>query len=238
MDLSRKSALRGKIDEHLGSAPRGWSPKSGNGRPPPVSSAMKHFAEQVSKIWGRGMDPSDPSNRDPEFIEEVALPVFRKVLKYYFRAEAESLENIPKQGPFLVVSNHNGGPILPDTWMMLTIYWSEFGTARPGYAVVHDLAFRVPIVRTFLGKVGAIRASKENARKILEMGGPLVVYPGGTEDCFKSFWKRNRICFENRTGFIKLALEKRVPILPVVSTGGHEVYFTLFQAESLHNGQA
>ena len=117
--------------------------------------------------------------------------------------------------------------------MMLTIWWSQYGTARPGYAAVHDLAFRVPIVKTFLGKVGGIRASRENAGKILEMDGPLVVYPGGTEDCFKSFWKRHKICFENRTRFIQLALAKGVPILPVVSTGGHEVYFTLFSSRKL-----
>jgi 1-acyl-sn-glycerol-3-phosphate acyltransferase len=179
------------------------------------------------------MDPCNPYNRDPEFIEKLALPVLRFALKYYFRTEAEGLENIPREGPFLVVSNHNGGPILPDTWMMLAIYWNEFGTEKPGYALVHDIVFRVPVVRTFLGKVGAMRASTENAKRILDMGGPLVVYPGGTEDCFKSFWKRHKICFENRTGFIKLALDKKVPILPVVSSGGHEVYFTLFSSRRL-----
>ena len=198
-----------------------------------IRDGALHVAGELSRILGYGIDPSDPSNRDPEFIESTVLPIFRLLSKYYFRVEAKGLENIPRQGPFLVVSNHNGGPILPDTWMMLTIWWSQFGTSRPGYAVVHDFAFRVPIVKTFLGKVGGIQASKENASKILDMDGPLVVYPGGTEDCFKSFWKRNKICFENRTGFIQLALAKGVPILPVESTGGHEVYFTLFSSRKL-----
>lgn len=196
----------------------------------PIRDRAHHVARGLSRVLGNGIDPSDPSNRDTEFIERTVLPVFRLLFKYYFRVYAEGLENIPRQGPFLVVSNHNGGPILPDTWMMLTLWWNEYGATRPGYAVVHDFAFRVPIVKTFLGKVGGIRASRENASKILEMDGPLVVYPGGTEDCFKSFWKRNKICFENRTGFVQLALAKGVPILPVVSTGGHEVYFTLFSS--------
>ena len=233
MDSFQTSPLSGKVERDPASSWRGWTAKTGEDTARTLLRGMSRAAGQVSRIWGRGMDPSDPSNQDPDFIEKVALPVLRILLKHYFRTEAEGLENIPREGPFLVVSNHNGGPILPDTWMMLAIYWSEFGAARPGYAVVHDFAFRVPVVKTFLGKVGAIRASRENARKILEMGGPLVVYPGGTEDCFKSFWKRHKICFENRTGFIRLALEKKVPILPVVSTGGHEVYFTLLSSRKL-----
>ena len=86
-----------------------------------------------SRVLGNGIDPSDPSNRDPEFIERTVLPVFRFLSKYYFRVEAEGLENIPQKGPFLVVSNHNGGPILPDTWTSRLVSGRGGRSTRGGF---------------------------------------------------------------------------------------------------------
>jgi len=82
-------------------------------------------------------------------------------------------------------------------------------------------------------KLGALRATAENAERVLEMGQPLLIYPGGELDCLKSFWRRHTIDFHGRTGFIKLALKHGVPILPVVNAGGHEVYLTLFSSQRL-----
>ena len=60
-----------------------------------IRDRAHHVAEGLSRVLGNGIDPSDPSNRDPEFIERTVLPVFRFLSKYYFRVEAEGLENIP-----------------------------------------------------------------------------------------------------------------------------------------------
>jgi 1-acyl-sn-glycerol-3-phosphate acyltransferase len=78
-----------------------------------------------------------------------------------------------------------------------------------------------------------MRASRENASKVLDLGGVVVAYPGGTVEALRSFRNRNRIDFGGHTGFIEVALEHGVPILPVVNIGGHEVYFTLFSSQLL-----
>src|SRR5438093_369737 len=52
-------------------------------------------------------------------------------------------------------------------------------------------------------------------------------------DGLKSFWRRHTIDFHGRTGFVRLALEHGVPILPVVDVGGHEVYITLLSSQRL-----
>src|SRR5262249_15485363 len=97
----------------------------------------------------------------------------------------------------------------------------------------HDAALRVPLLRTFLVKVGGLRASPGNAEKVLGLGAPLLVYPGGELDCLKSFWRRHTVDFHGRTGFIEMALRLGVPILPVVNVGGHEVYFTVVSSQRL-----
>jgi 1-acyl-sn-glycerol-3-phosphate acyltransferase len=53
----------------------------------------------------------------------------------------------------------------------------------------------------------------------------VLVYPGGDEDVFRPWSERNRIRLAGRTGFIRLALQERVPVQPVVSIGGHETVF-------------
>ena len=117
--------------------------------------------------------------------------------------------------------------------MLAAYWWSLLGVERPAYAMAHDAALGIPLLRTFLVKVGGLRASRENAEKVLRLGAPLLIYPGGELDCLKSFWRRHTIDFHGRTGFVRLALEHGVPIVPVVDVGGHEVYFTLLSSPRL-----
>jgi 1-acyl-sn-glycerol-3-phosphate acyltransferase len=46
-------------------------------------------------------------------------------------------------------------------------------------------------------------------------------------------WHRHRIDFAGRKGFIRLALEQGVPIVPVVSVGGQETALFLSRGEGL-----
>jgi 1-acyl-sn-glycerol-3-phosphate acyltransferase len=85
------------------------------------------------------------------------------------------------------------------------------------------VAFRIPVFGPMIKKFGAIPASRENARLVLESGFPLLVCPGGDVDSLKPFSKRHVVDFGERRGFIKLAIERQVPIVPVVSVGAHEV---------------
>ncbi len=178
------------------------------------------------------IDVSDPGARDPEFIERVARPAF-DVLRGYFRAEVDGLENVPRSGPFIIVGNHNGGPLLPDVWALAGLWWTVLGCERPVYAMVHDAALGVPGLRSFLVKIGGLRASRANAEKVLARGASLLVYPGGELDALKSFWRRDRVDFRGHTGFLELAMTHGVPIVPVVNVGGHEVYLTVFSSERL-----
>jgi 1-acyl-sn-glycerol-3-phosphate acyltransferase len=59
------------------------------------------------------------------------------------------------------------------------------------------------------------------------------VYPGGDYEVHRPTWQRNRVDFGNRKGFIRLALEQNVPIVPVVSIGGQETALFLSRGERL-----
>ncbi len=179
------------------------------------------------------LDPDDLGGRDPEFIEAVGRPFCDWLRNSYFRTEVEGLEHVPRRGSFIAVANHSGGPMLPDIWLMISQFWEVFGTDAPSYALVHDAAFRVPLVRNFLIRIGALRASRRNAEKVLEAGGVLLVTPGGDLEALRSFWDRNRLDLAGHSVFAELAFRFGVPVLPVVNVGAHEVYFTLFSSRWL-----
>ncbi len=84
-----------------------------------------------------------------------------------------------------------------------------------------------------LRKFGTVAASRENARKALESGAALLVYPGGDYEVHRPSWEGNKVDFDGRKGFIRTALEHDVPIVPVVSIGGQETALFLSRGEWL-----
>jgi 1-acyl-sn-glycerol-3-phosphate acyltransferase len=187
-----------------------------------------HLARKIDLDAGGSV----PSGRDPDFIRRVAQPAFTAARRY-FRAEVSGMELVPRSGPFIVVGNHNGGPILPDCFVMLSYWWEAMGTERPAYGLVHDAALGLPGLRRFLTRIGGLPATRENGDGVLDAGAPLLLYPGGDLDCLKSFWTRHTVDFHGRTGFAALALKHGVPIVPLVCAGGHEVFITVFSSPRL-----
>src|SRR5205823_11022457 len=83
----------------------------------------------------------------------------------------------------------------------------------------------------FLRKYGTVAASPENAEEALASGAALLVYPGGDYEVHRPTWERHKVDFNRRRGFIRLALEQNVPIVPVVSIGGQETALFLTRGQ-------
>src|SRR5437660_4988894 len=170
--------------------------------------------------------------RDPSYIEET-MPALRVMSKYYFRSEVRGLENIPPEGPVLLVGNHSGGTWIADTFVFSQHFYDRFGPDRPFHQLAHDLVFKVPGLRALVERYGTVPASPENMASALERNAALLVYPGGDHETFRPSWESDRVDFAGRTGFVKLALEHGVPVVPVVSAGGQETALFLGQGRRL-----
>jgi 1-acyl-sn-glycerol-3-phosphate acyltransferase len=181
----------------------------------------------------RRRPPLDPFDyRDPSYIQHT-LPALRLWSKYYFRADVRGLENIPAEGPVLLVGNHSGGLVIADTFVFSQHFYDHFGTGRLFHQLAHDLVFKTPGLRILAERYGTVPASPENMGKALEREAALLVYPGGDHETFRPSWESDRIDFAHRTGFVKLALEHRVPIVPVVAIGGQETALFLGQGRRI-----
>jgi 1-acyl-sn-glycerol-3-phosphate acyltransferase len=176
----------------------------------------------------RTLDGSGIDAWDPDYIRRV-LPFWRALTRTYFRGEVRGLDNIPASGPSLLVGNHSGGTMIADTFVFATEFYSHFGPYRRFHQLAHDIAARMPA--TGISRWGTLVASHENARKAFDKGAPGLVYPGGDYETFRPTWHSDRIEFGGRKGFIKLALERGVPIVPVVAVGGQETALFLTRGQ-------
>jgi 1-acyl-sn-glycerol-3-phosphate acyltransferase len=169
---------------------------------------------------------------DPAYIR-TTLPALRAMSKVYFRAEVRGLDNIPAEGPILLVGNHSGGTLIADTFVFAQGFYDHFGPLRRFHQLAHDLVFRLPGARASLSRYGTVPASPENMKRALERDAALLVYPGGDHESYRPTWESDRIDFAGRHGFAKLALEHGCPIVPVVAIGGQETALFLGQGREL-----
>jgi 1-acyl-sn-glycerol-3-phosphate acyltransferase len=170
--------------------------------------------------------------RDPEYIART-LPALRVMADVWFRADVSGLENIPAGGPILLVGNHSGGTLIADTFIFAQAFYDRFGPEREFFQLAHDLVFKVPGIRALLTPYGTVPASPENARRALARGAALLVYPGGDHETYRASWHSAEIDFAHRTGFVRLALQQGMRIVPVVSIGGQETALFLGQGEHI-----
>jgi 1-acyl-sn-glycerol-3-phosphate acyltransferase len=185
--------------------------------------------EPIKEAVSSRVPRADLDERDPDYLREQ-LPGLWVLASFYFRADVRGLERIPAEGPVLLVGNHSGGNVTPDTMVFTLAFAAHFGVERRLHPLVHNLVLALPLPWN-LGKAGCVAASPENARLALQRDAAVLVYPGGDWEVHRPSWQQDKVDFAGRNGFVKLALEEDVPIVPLVAVGGQETAVFLSRGE-------
>lgn len=193
-------------------------------------SAMSDLSA-LHEVATGGLDADSTDNFDYRLVR-LALPAVHAIARIYFRAETHGLERVP-DGPAMIVGNHNAGITFLEPFMMGDAWYRLHGDNDPLYFLAHDAMVRIPLLRNVLLKFGCVRASMDNSKKIFAEGRKLVVFPGGNYEAFRKFSERYTVDFGGHRGFARLAVEADVPIVPMLSIGGHETFFVLKRGERL-----
>src|ERR687888_993917 len=90
------------------------------------------------------------------------LPGIWLLASLWFRGEVRGLAKIPEEGPVLLVGNHSGGNLTPDTGVFTLAFSTYFGVERRFYQLAHNLVLTMPGL-SFLRKYGTVAATPENA---------------------------------------------------------------------------
>ncbi len=186
----------------------------------PVADSALGLARVVAQAVGLfgGLD-LDVYGKDQE-LSRALSPLADFLYSKYWRVTVQGIERLPR-GPCLIVANHSGAlPI--DGPMLHTAIRRERPDLEEPRWLVEDQVFYAPFVGTLLNRLGAIRASPENAQRLLDEGRPVIVFPEGIHGIGKPFQQRYQLKRFGRGGFVKLAIRMGVPIIPAAVIGAEE----------------
>ena len=159
--------------------------------------------------WGRS-----------EHMRALARSIYDPVYKYWFRAEWEGLEHVPRQGGALLIANH-AAAIPSDAPAIM--HGIETELRRPVYGLAEYLFRALPTVGTLWSRMGGVPAHPDNAYRLLHDDEQLVlVFPEGSKGTGKLYRDRYRLHRFGRGGFVEIAMRAGVPVVPITVVGAEE----------------
>lgn len=176
--------------------------------------------------------PAEPG-RPSAGLVSFARRVLRPLVRLFHRATVEGWDQLPTGGPFVLVANHSAGMGIAEILAFLTLYLERHGRDRPLAGFAHPLGLRLFPASFILRHAGAVPSTYEAARATLAQGVPLLIFPGGEYETLRPIWQASRVDFGGRKGFLKLAREAGVPIVPMGITGSHATAPVLWRSRHL-----
>ncbi len=185
----------------------------------PVIETARGVAGAARNVIGLGHGDLDHWGKDENLSRRLS-PVSEFLYRHYWRVHVDGAEHLPK-GPCLVVANHSGALPFDGPVLHAAIERERPELKEPRW-LVEDQVFYAPVVGKLINRLGGVRASPENATRLLEDGHPVIVFPEGILGLSKTFAERFELKRFGRGGYVKLAARLKVPIVPAALVGAAE----------------
>ena len=166
-------------------------------------------------------------------LMEAQKYFWNPLMDYWFRMEIEGWENIPDKPPALLVGIHSGAPFVWDAWTVGIQWWRRFGTDRILHGTAHDVLMAAPLVGAYFRKMGVLPAAPDSISAALAAGRDVALWPGGEVDSLRPWTQRDKAVLGGRKGFIKMAINAGVPIVPISTVGGPDSMPVLFSGRKI-----
>jgi 1-acyl-sn-glycerol-3-phosphate acyltransferase len=169
------------------------------------------------------------SGTDPFGVSAVHLDRLFTILAFFYRhyckVTVSGLGHVPPRGRAMLVGNHSGGVAL-DGLMVIAAMFLELEPPRLAHGMAEKFLNKLPVASTWSSRLGQLTGLPENAAHLLEADRLLMVFPEGARGTAKLYGDRNSLV-DFGTGFVRLALETRTPIIPFAFVGGGEAIPTV-----------
>jgi len=166
---------------------------------------------------------------DPYGIDKHELGRFFTLLRFfysqYFTINVFGVEHVPRHGRGMLVGNHSGGWAI-DALMVIASTFFELEPPRLAQGMAEKFLKKVPFLSWFTNRIGQLTGLPQHSVRLLEDERLLLVFPEGTRGTAKLYRDRDSLVGFG-TGFARIALKTRAPIIPFAFIGGGEAIPTV-----------
>jgi len=152
--------------------------------------------------------------------------------RYWFRVETKGAENIPAEGPVLLVANHAGNTFAWDAAMLSAACFLEAEPPRLARGLAEYYLPQLPFLSEAMTQAGSVVGTPENCAQLFERGQCVMVFPEGARGAIKPYAKAYQLQ-RFGLGFLRMSLEFDVPIVPVGIVGSEEASPGLYDSKLL-----
>lgn len=191
---------------------------------PEVAARIEALDLEFNKF---GVDPYGIDKND--LIRFVSA--FAWIYRFYFKVDVHGLDNVPSRGRGILVGNHSGGVAI-DGAMAMGSLLLDAEPPRLAHAMIDKFIHQFPGASQVMARTGQFTGNPDQAKRLLSADRLILVFPEGARGTAK-LAKDADTLVEFGTGFMRLALETKSPIIPFGFVGGGEALPTIANLKRL-----
>ncbi|MBX7077586.1 MAG: acyltransferase family protein [Nannocystaceae bacterium] len=190
--------------------------------PLPTDAEIARRVSRIELPWNRhGIDPYGIDQRELARLYTLLSFFYHR----YFDVKVYGSNHVPARGRAMLVGNHSGGWAL-DAIMIIASAFFSLDPPRLAQGMAEKFIQRMPFLAWFTSRIGQLTGLPEHAVRLLQDDRLLMVFPEGARGTAKLYRERDSLVGFG-TGFVRLALQTRTPIVPVAFVGGGEAIPTV-----------
>mmetsp|Transcript_60358 Transcript_60358/g.118748 ORF Transcript_60358/g.118748 Transcript_60358/m.118748 type:complete len:338 (+) Transcript_60358:1-1014(+) len=147
---------------------------------------------------------------------------------------SDNCEEVVKEGTFgqgaqYLIVWHPHGAFTLSAFVFFSHYWA---IGYPGdssvlrYVCIAPLLLRIPFLSEYLLMCNARSQDSKTFSSLLRTGATVAVQPGGLIEQVSTDHEREQVFFPARLGFVRLAIQNGVPLLPLYGFGENQLFGT------------
>jgi 1-acyl-sn-glycerol-3-phosphate acyltransferase len=194
----------------------------------PVDAEVRERLDRLEIPFNEyGVDPYGVSKQ----YLGPSLTALKFLFRQYFSVESHGIEYVPARGRVMLVGNHSGGVAI-DGAMVHASQFLEMNPPRLAQGMAEKFLNKIPFASQVTNRCGHLTGLPEHAERLLADERMLMVFPEGARGTAKLYKERYSLVHFG-TGFVRLAMKMKTPIVPFAFLGGGEAIPTISNALSL-----
>lgn len=191
---------------------------------PEVAARIEALDLEFNKF---GIDPYGIDKNDlTRFVSLIAW-----FYRYYFKVDVYGLDNVPSRGRGILVGNHSGGVAI-DGMMVWGSMLLDAEPPRLPHAMIDKFIHQFPGASQIMSRTGQFTGNPDQAARLLNAERLILAFPEGARGTAKLAKDADSLVAFG-TGFMRLALETKSPIVPFGFVGGGEALPTIANLKRL-----